>query len=208
MFTVNLTEAGKKFKQHWIFRKCSASFSSGDVIGITGKNGSGKSTLLQVISGYVSPNEGKTEWYEQGKKIEADSVYRYLSIASPYLMLIEDFTLEEMIGYYFRFKNLKPSFNISSIITESGLEAHRNKLLSEFSSGMKQRTKLLLAIASDTPLLLLDEPCTNLDKQNIAWYQQFLKTHSHDRLIFICSNHIDDELFLCNKWLSVEDFKF
>ena len=68
MFTVNLTEAGKKFKQHWIFRKCTAAFSSGDVIGITGKNGSGKSTLLQVISGYVSPNEGKIEWHEHDKK--------------------------------------------------------------------------------------------------------------------------------------------
>ncbi|MBS1765127.1 MAG: ATP-binding cassette domain-containing protein [Bacteroidetes bacterium] len=207
MFTIDINNAGKKFRSEWIFKNLSLQLQTGDILGVTGSNGSGKSTLLQVLSGFMSVSAGAVTYTYNRKSIHHDSVYEYISLASPYMMLVEDYTLTEMMHLYFKFKKIRPEFSVSSLIEESGLAHHAGKQLKDFSSGMKQKVKLLLAITSDTPLLLLDEPCTNLDKHVVEWYQQYLQKFSADRLIVVCSNQVKEELFLCNKFISIEDFK-
>jgi ABC-type multidrug transport system ATPase subunit len=72
---------------------------------------------------------------------------------------------------------------------------------------MRQRVKLALAILSDTPILMLDEPCTNLDRNATQWYQQLLTEHAEERMVLVSSNRNEDELFLCNSTFNVEDYK-
>ncbi len=207
MYTINLFGAGKKFNKEWIFKDVSFALEKGDVLGITGSNGSGKSTLLQLIAGYSTPTKGKVFWHNKDSLIPRDEVYRYLAFCSPYMQLIETFTLHEMIQFYITHKKMVKEFDALKLIALAEMEAHRNKLIKDFSSGMKQRVKLLLAIATHTPFLFLDEPCANLDKHVVSWYQQFLTTFAEDRIIVICSNQSDEELFLCNKFISIEKFK-
>src|SRR5690606_2332038 len=198
---------GKKFRNEWIFKNLSLQLKTGDVLGITGSNGSGKSTLLQVLSGFMSVSTGSISYSYNHKHVQPDSVYELVSLASPYLVLVEDYTLREMLKFYFRFKKIANGITVDNILEESLLKQHADKQLKDFSSGMKQKVKLLLAITSDTPILLLDEPCTNLDSHVIEWYQQYLRKFSSDRLIIVCSNQVKEELFMCNKFLSIEDFK-
>jgi ABC-type multidrug transport system ATPase subunit len=87
------------------------------------------------------------------------------------------------------------------------LEKAKNKQLKYFSSGMKQRVRLALAVLCDSPLLLLDEPTSNLDKKAIDWYQQLVTDHSKNRLIIVASNQQEYEYPFCNKTLMVEDYK-
>ena len=207
MFTISLSAAGKRYQHEWIFRNLDLQLSSGDVLAITGANGSGKSTLLQALSGYLSLSEGSMLWINAGKAIIPEYYYLQLAMATPYLQLIEDFTLHELFKFYFQFKALRPKCTAESLLGDAGLSNHGDKYIKDFSSGMKQKVKLLLAIAADVPFLLLDEPCINLDKKAISWFQDLLRNHSENRLIIVCSNHIDEELFLCNKYLSIENFK-
>lgn len=206
--TISLNTLGKKFNKEWIFRNLTYEIVPGQKLLILGGNGSGKSTLLQVISGFVIPNEGEVAFSKESKKIEADKVKNYISFASPYLQLIEDFTLTEMIEHIKMFKPFVKNFSAAEVIEIIELQSAKHKLVKQFSSGMKQRLKLGLAILAETPVLLLDEPVSNLDKNAIAWYKNLISNYTANRTVIVCSNAIADEHFFCDTELNVMDYKF
>lgn len=204
---MSLNNLGKKFGREWIFRNLSLEIGSHDKLVILGGNGSGKSTLLQVISGFVVPNEGTLVYKNNGLGIEPENVMNLVSFASPYLQLVEDFTLEEMIKHAAVFKPFSSSMSATEIISVMGLSHAREKYIRQFSSGMKQRLKLGLAILADTPVLMLDEPVSNLDRNAIDWYKELVSAYAKSRLVIVCSNAIADEYFFCGKELQLSDFK-
>lgn len=204
---INLTNIGKRYNHHWIFRKVGYEFSSENAYVILGSNGSGKSTLLQLIAGSLSASEGSIAYYHNSVQVPDEQIYSRVSIAAPYIDLIEAYTLEEIINFHFQFKQFYPGINAKKFIDVIDLPAVQNKPLKEFSSGMKQRVKLALAILSDTPLLLLDEPSVNLDKKGVEWYNLLMNTYRSNRLVIICSNRQKEEYGFCNKELMIENYK-
>ncbi|MBL7932552.1 MAG: ABC transporter ATP-binding protein [Bacteroidia bacterium] len=205
---ISLNNLGKKFGREWIFKNLNFEFAAGSKTVILGGNGSGKSTLLQVISGFVMPNEGKVNYSRNNEAIADDKIKNQISFASPYLQLVEDFTLTEMVGHAYAFKPFIQNIDPQKFIELIQLEAAKYKFIKQFSSGMKQRLKLGLAVLSDAPVLLLDEPVSNLDKNAIAWYRNLVTEYGKDKTVIVCSNAIEEEYFFCNSRLSVEDFKF
>jgi len=190
---VILRDIGKRFHQKWVFRGLNMQFDSGQHYAVTGKNGSGKSTVMLIAAGYLSPTKGSVQWNENEKTLASESVYSKLSLASPYLELVEEFTLEEILAFQQKFKPFLEDFDTRRLIDLSGLAENRHKALRYFSSGMKQRVKLLLAIMSRTQLVMLDEPCANLDSDAVAWYQQMKHDYGKNRTFVICSNHNPEE---------------
>jgi ABC-type multidrug transport system ATPase subunit len=201
-----LENISRRFNREWIFRGINYTFESGGSYAILGINGSGKSTLLQIIAGNLTSSEGNISYQIENKNLDIESVYQQLSMAAPYLELIDEFTLHEHIDFHFRFKNFSSGFNTAAVIELLGLEKSRDKLIRNFSSGMKQRTKLALAFCSDTPVLLLDEPASNLDKDGVSWYLNLIKQFSKERLVIICSNQ-EQEYNFCNHRIQVSDYK-
>lgn len=204
---IALDNLGKKFNREWIFRNVQAAIPPGSKLAILGGNGSGKSTLLQIISGYVSPSEGNITYTQDGARVDTEKIKNRVALASPYLQLIDDFTLEEMVAHAGKFKPFLHSLSVSEVIAKIELEPARLKYIRQFSSGMKQRLKLGLAILADTPLLLLDEPVSNLDRNAINWYQQLIEAYAGHRTVLVCSNAIDEEYFFCKESLNVSDYK-
>jgi ABC-type multidrug transport system ATPase subunit len=207
LISVELNNLGKKFKSEWVFRKINYHINESDRLVILGNNGSGKSTLLQMISGYVSYNEGEIIYKNAQALIPEDSLHQHISFASPYLQLIEEFTLLELVEHCRIAKPFFQNLSAESFINELDLKSSTNKLIKQFSSGMKQRLKLGLAIFADTQLLLLDEPISNLDERSIDWYQNQLRANIQKRTLVICSNNIKLEHFMCDKTLNVMDYK-
>ncbi len=215
MISISLNNIGKKFNREWIFRNLNYQIIANDKLVILGGNGSGKSTLLQIISGFVSPNEGTIEASQQSQAIKQPNINhqssiinpQYISFASPYIQLIEDFTLTEIIEHSSFFKPFINKLSTTQIIEMIELSHAKNKFIKQFSSGMKQRLKLGLAILADTPLLLLDEPVSNLDKNAIEWYKNLTLNYTTNRTVIVCSNAITEEHFFCTKQLNVTDFK-
>jgi ABC-type multidrug transport system ATPase subunit len=205
--TINLTNAGKKFGREWIFRKVHLDIAAGQKIAILGLNGSGKSTLLQALTGYLTLNEGELTYSINQEKIEEEKLYAYISLASPYLELVEDFTLQEQIEHAAIYKAFSNKLTTENIVELSGLAAHKDKYIKLFSSGMKQRLKLTLAILADAPILFLDEPTTNLDATVIDWYKNMIANYALHKTIVVCSNSIKDEYSFCDKVITMEDFK-
>lgn len=205
--SIQVTNAGKKFGREWIFRKVDLDIKPADKVVILGLNGSGKSTLLQAITGYLTLNEGSITYSNNQQKIEDDQQYKYISLASPYLELVEDFTLQEQIEHTNIYKPFLNNLTTNDVIELSGLAAHKNKFIKLFSSGMRQRLKLTLAILADTPILFLDEPTTNLDATVIDWYKHMISKYASHKTIIVCSNSIKEEYSFCNRIITMEDFK-
>lgn len=204
---IKLEKAGKRFNRDWIFRDMNHVFEEGSRTVILGGNGSGKSTLLKLCSAYHSLNEGKVSYSVNDQEINPEHVFREMSFAAPYIDLPGLFNLEESISFHFRLKKAREGLSLEKLIQKSGLEAHRSKVLRNYSSGMKQRVKLLLAICTDSRLLLLDEPSSNLDEKGIAWYNDLLEEFLGDRTLVIASNHTPSEFRHCNKRLELNKFK-
>ena len=203
---IKLSSAGKKFGREWIFRKVNLDIAAGQKIAILGLNGSGKSTLLQALTGYLTLNEGELTYSNNQEKIEEEKLYAYISLASPYLELVEDFTLQEQIEHAAIYKAFSNKLTTENIVELSGLAAHKDKYIKLFSSGMKQRLKLTLAILADAPILFLDEPTTNLDATVIDWYKNMIANYALHKTIVVCSNSIKDEYSFCDKVITMEDF--
>lgn len=204
---VILTHIAKHYGREVVFQGLSTTLASGSRTAILGANGSGKSTLLQLIGGALIPTNGTVAHALDGKAIAQQEVYRHVSIAAPYLGLYEDLSLRQAIGFHARFKPLRNGLQVEDVARLAYLEGALEKPVSHFSSGMKQRLKLALAILSDTPLLLLDEPASNLDAQAIAWFRALLEEHLAARTLVVASNRDAQEHGLCTAAIEVERYK-
>jgi ABC-type multidrug transport system ATPase subunit len=211
---ISLTNCGKRFNRDWIFRQFSYEFLPGQRYAITGPNGSGKSTLLQVIGGAVVTSEGHIEYFAGGNHIEKgkpavvdiDYAFRNIAIAAPYLEVIEEMTLREFLHFHQQFKPFLPSVTAEQTIDLAGLSGDANKQIRYYSSGMKQRVKLIQAIFSDVSCLLLDEPCTNLDSEGIALYQHLIENFALNRTVIVSSND-QQEYGFCEHTIRITDYK-
>lgn len=190
---ITLADAGKRFRTDWIFRSVNYTFRSGERYAVLGSNGTGKSTLMRVLSGHSSLTKGTLTLRQDGGLIPPDAMYRHVSYAAPYIELIEEFTLTEALAFHARLQPFRPNITPETVLDWLQLGQARHRALRFFSSGMKQRVKLALAMCANTSILLLDEPTTNLDAQGADWFHKLLeKTTDAARLVVIASNEPSD----------------
>jgi len=222
---ISLSDAGKRFNRDWIFRHLTYTFQAGNSYAVIGPNGSGKSTLLQAIGGAIALSEGQLSIYSsrfaapvsmpsdnmhhasalrQSSPIE--NLYQDISIAAPYLDVVEEMTVTEFLQFHQTFKPFLKGFSIKDIIATVSLDNAAHKQIRYYSSGMKQRVKLAQAIFSDTPVVLLDEPCTNLDANGISLYHQLINDHCKERLVIVSSND-EVEYGFCKERVNILSYK-
>jgi ABC-type multidrug transport system ATPase subunit len=206
MMMISLKNAGKRFNHEWIFRHLTYTFEAGSSYAITGPNGSGKSTLLQSLSGSMQFSEGTGEWKSENGALMNDKVYQQIAICAPYLELIEEMTAKEFLDFHAQFKPFLPPLSTEDILSLIHLEHAAGKQIRYFSSGMKQRIKLAQAIFADVPVLLLDEPCTNLDIDGTRLYQDLIERFAGNKLVIVSSNDQQEYQF-CKHTLSITDYK-
>jgi ABC-type multidrug transport system ATPase subunit len=134
-------------------------------------------------------------------------LHRHVSMCTPFLSLHDDLTLTENVDFFTHFKPLRQDWDTAALADLMGLSTHKHKTLRQYSSGMRQRVKLALAILADTELLLLDEPTSHLDHKAIDWFSQLLEQHLQGRSLFVASNSEAAETAFCTSTLVVENYR-
>ncbi|SFE99241.1 ABC transporter ATP-binding protein [Thermoflexibacter ruber] len=195
---------GKQFGREWIFKNFSFEFLENQSYAIIGSNGSGKSTLMKILTGMMPATMGEVDYVYNEKKIDSRDWFKDLAIAAPYLELVEEFSLKEMIDFHTNFKKL--SVKREELIKILGFQKSTYKPIKFFSSGMKQKLKLALAMYAKSKVLFLDEPTANLDEKNIDWYVENIKEVSANKVVIICSNQ-QYEYNFCNQIVNLMLFK-
>ena len=201
-----LEGTGKRYQRHWVFKDLSYQFETPGSYALLGANGSGKSTLLRVISGMQSASIGKILFKDDARDIPLSEAFTTLSFCAPGMELPEEMTLREVLEFHFSFKKILPGLTITTIIELIGLDKWVHKPIGDYSSGMKQRVKLAQAIFSDTPVLMLDEPCTNLDEAGVQQYLDWMNAYAQNRLVVIASND-EREFSFCKERLLLADYQ-
>lgn len=204
--SITLHDAGKRYNREWIFRHVHFTFQPNTAYAITGSNGSGKSTLLQIIAGAVGASEGTITYTENGTPIAEANIYKQIAFAAPYLELVEEMTLREFLGFHTQFKPFYSNISPEAAAEAVGLTKAMNKQIVNFSSGMKQRLKLAQAFFSNTPVLLLDEPTSNLDSEGIAVYHNLVQQYTKERIVVVSSND-EGEYSFCREVVRVGDYR-
>jgi len=204
---IELTKIGKRFNRHWIFKEIDFTFKNGSHTVIRGANGSGKSTLLKIISAAELPSSGELSYQLNGREVDPHKVFKELSYTAPYINLPAELNLIEICSFHLKFKNFIPQFSIDDFAQLIQLGEAKNKVYRNYSSGMKQRLKLGLAICSNTSLLLLDEPCSNLDDSGRELYRYLIKEFGLNRTVIVASNNDADEMHGIKDSLHIKNFQ-
>ena len=204
---ISLSKISRKFNYEWIFRDVDFEFEQNNAYAILGSNGSGKSTLLQIISGHLHPSAGNITYSLNHIEMPVEDFFRHVTYSGPYLELIEEFTLEEMLTFHSRFRKFRRQLDVNAVMEITGLIRNRNKPIKYFSSGMKQRVRLAIALLTESEVVLLDEPAANLDRKAVEWYRNLVFENRADRIIIVCSNSQADEYDFCTQSIVIDDYK-
>lgn len=202
---VVLKSLTKKYNKQVIFTNLDYTFEANETYALVGHNGSGKSTLIQIIYNYNTISKGEINYYLNNELVE-ENAQRFMAFAAPYVDLPEELTLQEIIDFHFSIKQKRLHFDINEMLLTANLSEHTDKMIKHFSSGMKQRAKLILAFATQADLLLLDEPCSNFDNAGIAWYQQCIEQLKGKCTIIVASNQLYEYDF-CKHTLDILKYK-
>ncbi|MEM8895883.1 MAG: ATP-binding cassette domain-containing protein [Bacteroidota bacterium] len=199
---ITFDKVSKRFIKEWVIRDFSFEFKANHSIAITGANGSGKSTLLKLITGIMPITVGQIEYRQGLNKISEDDAYKYMTFCSPYQELIEEFSLAEMIRFHKSFRKMEDNLHERDYADLWQLSHALNKPIHFYSSGMKQRVKVGLALSTTSQVTLLDEPTSNLDEKGKTWYMDQVEKVLNKRTLIVASN-IREEYTFCSDGVSL-----
>jgi ABC-type multidrug transport system ATPase subunit len=199
---LSIQKLSKAFNQRTVFKELTFQIKSGSRFAITGPNGSGKSTLLKILSGGLLPSAGQVQYSLNDQVVSDEILYRYVHFVAPYNTVIEELNLPELFRLHHQLGLLKAFKQYADWKDRLDYLFDPDSQIKTFSSGMKQRIKLGLALLDDRPLILLDEPGSNLDAQGKAWFYQLLDQMSTSQTLIIASNE-SAEIAYCNSSMSV-----
>lgn len=201
--SLHIEKLSKKFGVYWILKSVNLNIYHSEKIAILGSNGSGKSTFLKIIAGFIYYDKGKITW--KNEATGTTSEYPDFAFSSPYIDLFNHLTIREHIEFHFKQKQCINQLTVDEILEVGNLADHQSKQISQLSSGIRQRFKNVLAILTNSEVLFLDEPCSNLDEANIALYQKLVAEYTKNRTVFIASNNPAEYDFICTKEFRIEN---
>jgi len=203
-----LTDIEKKFVTKTIFKKVNLNLKNGSSLALTGRNGSGKSTLIKIIAGLLAATKGKCTLNINGNKTDKGHLYRYTGFVAPYLNLYDELSAYENLEFFTVMKSNGKKADkeyINSLLERVNLYNRRFDFVKDFSSGMKQRLKLAFSIINSPPLLLMDEPRTNLDTYGIDIAYGIIEEQIKQGILILATNEIEDTA-MCAQSLNIEEY--
>lgn len=196
MFKIKATNLSKKFNERLIFKDIQFELQSRQSLAITGQNGSGKTTLVRIISGLLSPTNGKIEFFNNNKEVNIQEIYSFIGLVGPYLQLYHNLTAMENLVFFSKIRGLGANrskiFELTKLL---GLKGRELDLVKNYSSGMLQRLKYAFALLHSPEILLVDEPTSNLDEKGVEIIYDILKNQMQDNILVVATNNPEESQF-------------
>lgn len=184
---------GKRFGLKWVLRDFNGIIPAGTHVVVRGANGSGKSTFGKLLVAATDETDGEIKWKAGSESIEIDDVPQRIAWSAPFMEVPEDMEVGEVLEFHSRFRKSWNGMNLKGLANRAGLSSQLKSQVKTLSSGQKQRLRLILAMGTEAGLVVLDEPCSNLDESGIKWYNEELKKLVGKTTVVVCSNNRPEE---------------
>ena len=204
MISLHVKQLSKYFGKNLVWQNISFDHERG-VLGIEGPNGSGKSTLLKCLTGLLSPSSGTVSWQNCGQKLQIEAVKHNIGYAAPYISLYRELSIIENLQFLSKLRKIEIKGSmLQQLLGRVELDHTSDKPYGNLSTGQQQRARLAAALFTNPPVLMLDEPGSNLDEQGRSLISDIVaKARDENKLVVLASNN-PDELALCDRIFSVK----
>ena len=201
-----LKEITKKFGNIEALRGVSLSLKKGEIVGLLGPNGAGKSTLMKILTGYYKQWDGKGTLFDKDLKTELKIIQQNVGYLTENNPLYQEMYVQEYIKYtadLYRLVNPK----IEELIKQIGLSEYKHKKIQTLSKGYKQRVGLAAALIHNPKLLILDEPTTGLDPNQILEIRKLIRAFGKEKTVLLSTHILQEVDALCDRVIIINKGK-
>ncbi|MEE8149639.1 MAG: ABC transporter ATP-binding protein [candidate division Zixibacteria bacterium] len=193
VLAIKVESLKKNFGERKVISSLNLEIRQGESVAITGPNGSGKTTLLKLLLALLRPSSGKVTYFDNDRVISQAELRHRISFVSPYLSLYDQLSAEENLQFFtaVRGGNITGK-EIDSLLHRVGLEGRGMDLVSDYSTGMKQRLKYAVALSNKPDFLLIDEPSSGLDDSGKAMMIALIEEQRSGSIIIIATNEKEE----------------
>ena len=200
--TIRVSQISKSYGSQKVLDQVSFEIGTGELVGFLGPNGAGKSTLMKIITGYLSADSGTVEI--NGQKVEANNIairsqIGYLPENNPLYTDLYVREYLEMVAGFYKLPNKREK--VLDMVELTGLKAERHKKIGVLSKGYRQRVGLAQALIHDPEVLILDEPTTGLDPNQLEEIRQLIITISKNKTVMLSTHIMQEVEAVCNRVL-------
>lgn len=199
---LNVKNITKKYGAQKVLNNVSFTLKKGEIVGFLGPNGAGKSTMMKIITGYIEPTEGtiqiKGETVKPQQKVTKKSI-GYLPENNP---LYLDMYVKEYLQFHAKIHTIHKK-EVTAVIEQVGLLPEAHKKIKELSKGYRQRVGLAAALLHNPPVLILDEPTTGLDPNQLTEIRTLIKKVAPNKAILLSTHIMQEVEAICNRVIIV-----
>ena len=201
-----LKDINKKFGSVQALKGISLTLKKGEIVGLLGPNGAGKSTLMKILAGYYTEWEGSATFFEKDLKKDLRSIQKetgYLTENNP---LYPEMYVKEYLQYVADLYQLKDP-PMEMVLNQTGLINHQGKTIQTLSKGYKQRVGLAAAIIHDPKLIILDEPMTGLDPNQLVEIRKLIRSLGGENTVLLSTHILQEVDALCDRVIIINKGK-
>ena len=208
--SVSVTNLTKKYQTQRAVDNISFEVKTGEVLGFLGPNGAGKTTTMKIITGFMAPSDGDAKVNGVSVLENPEQVKRsigYLPESNP---LYQDMPVLEYLYFIAELQNVpknKIQDRIAQMVKVCGLNVEKHKKISELSKGYKQRVGLAQAMIHDPEILILDEPTTGLDPNQIVEIRNLIREIGREKTVILSTHILPEVEATCDRILIINDGK-
>lgn len=200
--SIEVQQLSKSYGIERALKNVSFSIGSGEVVGFLGPNGAGKSTLMRILTTYLSPDEGRALVNGHDVMAEPMKVKRSVGYLPENNPLYSDLYVKEYLSFQCGIHKTGRQ-RIDEVVEQVGLRDHASKKISQLSKGYKQRVGLAAALLHDPEVLILDEPTTGLDPNQLAEIRELIRDIGKTKTILLSTHIMQEVEAMCDRVLII-----
>ena len=204
MNRIELNNIQKSYSSQKVLDKVSFHIGKGEIVGLLGPNGAGKSTLMKIITGYIKPDSGEVKVMGVDVSAEPLQIKKHIGYLPEHNPLYLDMYVREYLAFVASVYQARRS-RVEQVISDTGITPEAHKKIGQLSKGYRQRVGLAAALIHDPDILILDEPTTGLDPNQLVEIRQLIKDLGRDKTLILSSHimqeveHLADRVLIINK---------
>ena len=184
----------------------SFSLKPGEIVGFLGPNGAGKSTTMKILTGYLHPSSGTAKVADYDLSSQSMAARRCVGYLPEHNPLYTDMYVKEFLlfsGKLYGMSGKTLTSRVEEMIALCGLEVERKKKIGQLSKGYRQRVGLAQSFLHDPAVLILDEPTTGLDPNQILEIRELIKTAGHNKTVLFSTHIMQEVEALCDRLIII-----